>query len=116
MSPLLNTNFNGFLSYLKTKKYEHFMIVRDPDSGKVFTSGNGQLALTHLKEQQTAQRRDSGEWLPMTELKKLPMPFSQMVDKIVEVRTYSSVIVQHFMTPKQRLGQVWTNIVVIQNY
>ena len=116
MSPLFNTNFNGFLSYLKTKKYEHFMIVRDPDSGKVFTSGNGQLALTHLKEQQTVQRRDSGEWLPMTELKKLPMPFSQMVDKIVEVRTYSSVIVQHFMTPKQRLGQVWTNIVVIQNY
>ena len=116
MSPLFNTNFNGFLSYLKTKKYEHFMIVRDPDSGKVFTSGNGQLALTHLKEQLTDQRRDSGEWLPMTELKKLPMPFSQMVDKIVEVRTYSSVIVQHFMTPKQRLGQVWTNIVVIQNY
>ena len=55
MSPLLNTNFNGFLSYLKTKKYEHFMIVRDPDSGKVFTSGNGQLALNHLKEQQSGQ-------------------------------------------------------------
>ena len=106
MAHLLTASFVGFKKFLHSKKLDHFLIVRDPSTGEVTTSGSCDIASQYLSEKHKSERLHSGDWLPEKDIKGLPVPFSILLDNSAGIRSYASTVVQHFLEPKQRLDQV----------
>ena len=103
---MLNGNFLSFVSYLHHKKYEHFTLVRDTETGKVVTAGDSDMAFEYLSGLKTAQRRESGDLLPEKSFEEPKKPLKVLLYDTKEVRQFASSLMQYFLAPKQRLGQV----------
>ena len=95
----------GLKNFFKNKDYQYFCLVKDPASGEMVHWGDSAFAFDFLKQQKGVERRLSRDWIPVKDI-KMTQPFCMFVDNTKEVRSFSSQMMHHFMTKKQKLGQV----------
>ena len=95
----------GLKNFLKNKDYQFFCLVKDPVSGEMIHWGDSDFAFDYLKEQKGVERRLSRDWIPEKDI-KMTQPFCMFVDNTKEVRSFASQLIHHFMSKKQKLGQV----------
>ena len=106
MALFANSHFVNFRGYISKKNLQMCTVVRDPKTGQVFTSGNSAMALSHLQEVQKITRRASRDWVPVEMSPALPLPLSNLIGMPDQLRAYASKLLQHFLKPKQKIGQV----------
>ena len=78
-SKLVLFSFQNGPGFIAKKNLQMCMVVRDPKTGEVFTSGNSAMALSQLKEVEKITRRTSRDWVPEELPPQWPVPLSNLI-------------------------------------
>ena len=103
MALFANSHYINFRGFIAKKNMQMCMVVMDPKTGQVFTSGNSAMALSHLKEVEKITRRTSRDWVPEELPPQLPLPLSKLIGMPDQLRAYSSKLLPKHLKPKQKI-------------